>query len=171
MKKEKKYIFFGYGSLLNRVSLSKTIPNIENIRTGTLLGFRRVFNLRAKRMISKCGPIAVLDIIEDKQSFVNGVYFELSEKGLEKMKEREILYDFIEVDIITKNNSHINALTVQAKGRARTDYKFDCDLQKKYLDICLLGAKSRGRDFYKDFLRTSFIDKKNIFSLSEKVGF
>lgn len=162
-------IIFGYGSLMNKESLRKTIKNVGEIRPATLKGYRRVFNLRAKRMISECGPVAVLDIEKRDNNLINGVYFEVDKSGLELLKEREILYGFIEVDIISEGEGLKKALTVQARGKPRTKYIFDCDLQKKYLDVCLRGAKDFGVDFYNTFLSTTFIEGKNLIEHSNKL--
>jgi len=160
-------IIFGYGSLINIDSLRKTISSVGDIKPGNIKGFRRVFDLRAKRISSKCGPVAVLDIVSDIKSEINGVYFEVDKDGLEELKKREILYNFIAVDIFNDKGDKIKGVTVQAEGKPRTDFKFDCFPQKKYLDVCLAGAKSFGKEFYGNFLKTTFIGNKNLIQAFE----
>ena len=160
--KNKNITIFGYGSLLNMDSLKKTLPDVSDVRVATLKGFRRVFNLRAKRIISKCGPVAVLDIENNPEAEINGVYFRVNEDELKELKKREILYDFIEIDVENEKGELVKALTVQAKGRPRTDYKLNCELQKKYYDVCIKGAESLGNKFYHLYLETTYIDNKNL---------
>ena len=69
-------IIFGYGSLINKDSLKKTITNVGKSKVGSIKGFRRIFNLRAKRISSKCGLVAVLDIEDCDNCKLNGVYFD-----------------------------------------------------------------------------------------------
>ncbi len=159
-------IIFGYGSLMNIDSAREDVPSLKKMHQGKLKGFRRVFNLRAKRVNSPCGLIAMLDIENDKNSYLNGVYFEIKEDELNTLKNREILYKFIEVDIVGEGEEKIKALVVQAKDKPRTNYKFHCDVQDIYLRTCLDGAKSQGEDFLEEFKRTTFIDNKNLLELN-----
>jgi len=161
-------IIFAYGSLINIDSAREDVPNLKKMYQGKLKGFRRVFNLQAKRLNSPCGLVAVLDIENDNNSYLNGVYFEIKEDDLIALKNREILYKFIEVDIVGKNEEKIKALVVQAKGKTRTNYKFNCDVQEKYLRICLDGAKSQGEKFFEEFRQTTFIGRKNLIDLGIK---
>ena len=55
------------------------------------------------------------------------------------------------LQIIGEDGENIKALVVQAKGKARTNYKFHCDVQDIYLRTCLDGAKSQGEDFLEEF--------------------
>ncbi len=153
-------IVFGYGSLINIDSLKKTIPNIKKLYKGKLIGYKRVFDLQAVRKLGEQGPVAVLDIEEDIDSVVNGVYFDINEEELESLKEREIIYKCIKIDIQTEDGGQISGITFQAKERPRTNFKFGCELQAKYLDTCLSGAKKLGSDFYNCFLESTFVCNK-----------
>ncbi|MDA3839750.1 MAG: gamma-glutamylcyclotransferase [Patescibacteria group bacterium] len=160
-------IVFGYGSLINIDSLKKTIPGIKNIKKGKLFGFRRVFNLQAKRKLGEQGPVAVLDIEENPKSVINGVYFEVNDKELDLLKEREIIYKCMKVNIQTEDNNQVSGITFQAKSQPRTNFKFGCGVQKKYLDICLSGAKNIGAEFLDDFLESTYIGNKPLSRVSK----
>lgn len=154
---------FGYGSLMNIKSLRKTAPRAKGIRPCKIKGFKRVFDLEAKRKIGPRGPIAVLDIKKDKNSEVNGVCFEVDKGGYEALVEREVLYRFVEVDVYSpENESCGKAFTVQANEKPRTSFKFDCQIQKEYLNTCLEGAKNFGERFYRDFLLNTYLDEERL---------
>ncbi len=158
---------FGYGSLINIDSLRKTVCEPKDFRPCRLSGYRRVFSLQAKRRIGSQGPIAVLDIEEDKNSVVNGVCFEVDEEGFKQLAEREILYNFIEVHLALKDNSTKKALTVQAKDKPRTNFKYGSGIQNEYLNICLSGARKIGEDFYREFLETTYIENSRLSDIKE----
>jgi len=158
-------IIFGYGSLININSAREDVPSLKKVFQGEIKNFKRVFNLRAKRLNSPCGLVAVLDIEDNRDFYLNGVYFEIKEGELEALKSREILYKFIKVNILGENGKVLNGFSVQAREKPRTDYKFDCETQEKYLRICLDGAKAQGDDFLEEFKRTTFIGNKSLSEL------
>ena len=169
MTNNKNIKIFGYGSLMNVKSLQKTAPQARNIVPCKIKGFRRVFDLQAKRKIGLEGPIAVLDIIAKKGAEVNGVCFEVNKKEFEALTDREILYSFVEVEVYSLEEKFCGkAFTVQAKDKPRTNFKFDCPLQKDYLNICLQGAKNFGEKFYSDFLLNTYLGQERLDSFVKK---
>jgi len=156
---------FGYGSLINEKSLRKTVPYAFNLFPAKIKGFVRVFNLRAKRRICpiKNIPVAMLNI--EKSEFneeVNGICSEINLEHLDELKQREILYELIKVEIEDyKGNLH-KGYTFRALHHDAYDFIFDSSEQMDYVNICLQGAKAIGEDFLEEFKKTTFIGDKTL---------
>jgi len=83
---------FGYGTLINEVSLKKTIPEATNISIAKLQGYIRVFNILETRKLTRKngGKIAVLNIEKSNiNDCINGICFDMPIKKIEKLQKRE----------------------------------------------------------------------------------
>lgn len=160
-----KLTIFGYGSLLKKTSLKKTVPSAMNIRLGILENYKRTFNLKALRRICPINntPIAVLNILKSKEHYLNGILFDMDESEFNTLKDREILYDFIEVEIKElKTNKFIRALTPIVHKHKSHEFLFESKEQEDYMYLAVNGAKELGNEFYNIFKETTYIKDKKI---------
>jgi len=82
---QNQFNVIGYGSLISHKSLSRNIPN-KHFKPVIVGGYRRIFNLAGKKS-------DYLNIIPSKKDKFNGVMFQVTEKELIRLKEREIEYN------------------------------------------------------------------------------
>lgn len=161
-------ILVGYGSLLNKSSFERTLPWREP-KEIIVNGYKRIFNLIPSRLeLYKLydanhtkGEIAVLNVIPDKEHYINAVTFELNEEEMNIIKIRLKNYHPEETEILDK----------KTKKRIGTGIIFVGDSTKngenilsndilpipKYLETCRQGAFNMGKSFYKTWLETTFL--------------
>lgn len=166
---------FGYGSLLQLESLKATVPSARNLRPVYIKGFRREFTLWdsigwTETNLDLAGiPFCGVDVcpVNDKNSLVNGVVFEVSEADLPALLEREKEYELVEVtayDFTT--HKPVGTCMVFSANRQTGEYDFNSAAQKRYLDVCLEGAEQYGEEFLSQFILTTFIGDKSLNRIS-----
>lgn len=153
---------FGYGSLMNKNSLKKTVPEAKVVGKSLLKGYRRVFNVKSPYRKNEATGIysSVLNIEESSESSFYGTLIELpDQRNIEDLFKREEGYDLIEITL----EDNTKALTYMAEVDIPYLYVFHDCTQKEYLDICIQAAKES--HFFEDFLHTTFIGEKTIAEL------
>lgn len=86
-----KIYVFGFGSLMNKESLQKTLPGKSIAGWAILGGYRRAFNKAGRR------GHRYLNLKLDPNSRVKGVLIQVTEDELEELKKREEGYNLVEI--------------------------------------------------------------------------
>ncbi len=157
---------FGYGSLLNIDSLKSSAPNASNIRTCFIQGFERKFCLwaptgfQATDFDLKGQPFCALDVYPaSANQIVNGIAFDVGAEDFHRLCERECEYQRVSTVSYDFGNGVLSRdIIVFTAGKNNALYDHQSESQKRYLEVCLDGAKSHGDSFYQQFLDTSYID-------------
>lgn len=156
------YKIFAYGSLINRQSLNRTVPEARNIVPGATAGLRRVFNLASTYRFDERQQAAVCVLSAEPDaadSVMNGICFEMDEISLDNLLQRESGYDFVRIDA---HHYHDRDDTFEAyyfRAKPAEPYRFlaNSDAQRHYMRLCLSGSEVFGPRFVDDFKRsTSF---------------
>jgi len=157
----------GYGSLISKESLSKTIP-IRDYSYVWITGYRRIFNLRTRLLkMYKIGEnderIAVLNVEPEEAGRVNAVIFSASDEELEKLKIRERRYYTKDVEVTDyfTGKSLGRAILFIGKKFAHGERIVSEDYLpvKEYLDKCREACYAVSVQFGKDFDETTFTAK------------
>ncbi len=150
------YKIFAYGSLINQISLKKTVLEARNIIPAKTYGLQRVFNLASTYRFDseQNSPICVLNIAEtDAESTLNGTCFEMDEVSLDNILQREKGYDFCK---IKAHHYHDEKQTFDAyyfRAHQFSPYRYlaNSSVQQHYLNLCLHGCMEYGDKFIEDF--------------------
>ncbi len=154
---------------MNTSSLKYTSPDVEDIKPAYVKGFVRKFNLwnnigfRTHNSGYMGIPHCVLDVkkISDSKSRVNGIAFKIGDAQLEKLKNREEGYKLIKTTVYDfETNKKLGECHLFSACRNDGKYEFGSRAQRRYLGICLEGAKRYGDEFYQEFLDTTYIEDK-----------
>ena len=153
-------IIFGYGSLLNNVSLCKTIGKPLLFERDVLHGHKRVFDLRSHGRKNPATGVysSVLNLQPDEDVSIVGVLFEVAANKVDELLERERGYDVMPI----KLDSGREASTFVSRGHNCYEFVHDDHVQREYLDLCLKGATDLGVDVYENFLDTTYISEKTV---------
>ena len=114
------YYLFGYGSLINKRSVAKTlqkpIGKIE-IRPAILLGYQRVWNLVECNSLEDGTHIegVFLNIEPDPDTACWGVIIKVSEEELLQFDQRERRYDRIDVTHLMEQEPDLPTITYTGK--------------------------------------------------------
>jgi len=101
----------GYGSLLKKSSLNRTLPDVQKIEPINLKNYKRSWN--ASETLTPTISTTYLGIEKESNTQMNAIVFEIEESFLETLDKREFLYDRVEVefsDIEFKNNNSFEIL-------------------------------------------------------------
>ena len=163
----KTYIF-GYGSLINLESISKTIGRevySENIEPVKLLHHRRIWNLKESIFseVLKKDIIGIFLNIEPSQGqWINGVLFEVSQTELFNLSERERNYRCIEIsrDIIPyadfeSNGNLIFVYLADDLNHLQNKPAPNYFVMNKYVEIVERGCFRIGNFFLDDYRKTT----------------
>jgi cation transport regulator ChaC len=113
--KEGKVLVFGYGSLMNKASLARSVSReaVKSMTPAIAFGVKRLFNYKAKNTAhwgadQDPKEKAMLNVAQtfDISSMANGVYVEVDSEDLSKLVNRETGYDLVPI-IIAKWNDVI----------------------------------------------------------------
>jgi len=154
------YKIFAYGSLINQVSLRKTVPEARNIMPAKTFGLQRVFNLASHHRFDpeKNCPICVLNIAEaNSNSILNGTCFEMDEVSLQRILQRESGYDFCKIKAChyQDDDQTFEAFYFRAHQFDPYQYLSKSVIQQHYLNLCLQGCREYGDDFIADFKKST----------------
>ncbi|HEX5798296.1 MAG TPA: gamma-glutamylcyclotransferase [Candidatus Saccharimonadales bacterium] len=172
-------IIFGFGSLINTDSLRSTVLEVSDIKPAYVNGFMRRFNLwndlgfRTYNPGYMGIPHCVLDVekISDSKSRVNGIAFKVSESQLDKLKNREEGYKLVKTTVYEfKTNKKLGDCHLFSACKNNGKYEFESRVQRKYLEICMEGAKKFGDEFYQEFLDTTYIDDTPLSKISKIIS-
>lgn len=160
-------LLFGYGSLINLESASRTLQrnlSIEEVHTGILKGYERNWTLWddvVSGSLEKQVRGVFLNLMPSENSSLNGVMISISDEELKYFLLREKNYNYTD---ITKQvtlsqgfgNEDYKVVTFVGKERnlvmenAEGYYVFD-----RYIDIVTTGVRSFGHDFETQFNQTT----------------
>ncbi len=152
---------FGYGSLINKTSLQKTAPDVEEIFPCYTKGFIRNFNIKWNRRY--CPKFqrycSVLNLeTSNYDNWIGGVYFEVNNKDFEALKQREDAYWIYEINLYDMYGKFVDVwYTFSRRKHKEHNFIENSPIQIEYLEICLQGALSFGQEFYENFCNTTYI--------------
>lgn len=164
--------FFGYGSLINEESRKKTLPTPVSARPAYILGFKRDFSVWdpigfTEGMYAGQGIWAMNVTPTGKGGRVNGIIFDIEDRYLPALMDREQGYQIIATDAydyLTHAPTQVQLFSAQ---KHVAEFSFQSEAQHYYLNLCVEGAKSLGEDFYDEFLRTTFVGDKSLLELQQ----
>lgn len=130
-----KYIF-GYGSIMNKTSLAKTLPGIRNIQPATLFGYQRKMNAPVNGYL-------YLNIIENEDMSIDGILVPVTNDELVLMNNREVGYKPIDVTEQIGVVLDGGVITYMAPNKTYPDLQ----IPRSYLETCMrdLPASIRGK--------------------------
>jgi cation transport regulator ChaC len=134
---------FAYGSLINSKSRMKTLKHRAHATTFSLDGFKRIW---IKKNVANFIPH--FGIINDKNSFCNGVTFKVTQNDLINLDKREQNYNRIKINA--------NTWTYVPKSINRRLNKND-EINYPYLKLCEEGCMEYGQKFLNEFRKTTFL--------------
>ncbi len=162
----RKIKIFGYGSLINKDSLLKTIPEFSNFFPAKVEGFVRVFNICDKKFVANPKfPKCVLNVEKSEGNFcINGVCFEVDSSYFDRLVEREEGYELVKVEVKDyENDKNIySAFMFRVLHYEPFDFQFGNEDQVEYLNMCFRGCREISDEFLIDFKKTTFIGKKTL---------
>lgn len=153
-----------YGSLLHPKELEKHNITIDRVEFVKVQGFQRKFNQEPSWRKVDSQYRAVMNIEPKKESWFNALLIKgLNEEDIKELDERERGYDRISIpfeDIKNYDGENIkNAIVYQGKVGKQNDSIFP---NQEYFQICLEGAKAHFKEFYNDYLDTTYANNKKI---------
>ena len=134
----------GYGSLLKRASLNRTLPQVKEIEPIYLKNYKRSWN--ANENITPTLATTYLGINKCDDSKMNAIIFELERDFLELLDKREFLYDRVEVALIdiefTTSKFEISEEDKIWFYLTTNPYKPSSEnpIIQSYVDTCIAGA-------------------------------
>ena len=156
----KTYII-GYGSLLNRASLNRTLPQVENIEPIYLNKYSRYWH--ANENITPTFSSSFLGVSKSENSRINCIIFEIEESLLSLIDKREFLYHREQVNLnaieFTSNRFKIKAddniwiYITDKPSKASKDFP----IIQSYVDVCLSGAMQLEEEFHLENFAIDFI--------------
>ncbi|GEM_PF-2264304 len=167
---------FGYGSLINKKSASRTLPNsaessfVQAISFGIvrLLDYEMPDVVRARSMYSTTPGNLGRGLFNARFTGslcdkANGIYFEIGLDEIQKLRKREIGYDLRSVVCLPWDDIEgeiFPAFALGCSGRlweGRMLSNRELLPHKDYYVLCKTGAKEVSQHFYECFLQTAFI--------------
>lgn len=122
---------FGYGTLMNAESRHRTYKEIELYEQVRLSGYSRILNACHKDF-----EHAAMNLVECENAVVEGVVTLVSDEDLQKLADREVGYELVEV---TQNIS----LSLQGPVFTYINRNPNCvgkKIDEDYLERCLVGV-------------------------------
>jgi cation transport regulator ChaC len=169
-------LIFGYGSLLSLESLRASVPDAQELRAAYIRGFRRDFSLLDSEgwVTSNLDvggvPFCGVDIhrVAAGDAIVNGVVFQVDQSELPALLEREKDYELIETIAYDFHTSEsVGTCLVFRAGKRNAQYDFSSAAQRRYLKVCLDGARAHGERFYEAFRRSTYIGTTPVCDIRE----
>ena len=158
-KKEGMWVF-GYGSLMHKSSLWKTVPSARNAFPGLVEGFRRSFNISSTRRFDPDAGklICVLNLVPgESDDRLNGVCFEIDPESYGELIDREKIYEAHKVKVrhYKYQDTSVDASIFWARRLKPYRYLLGSRVQDAYLDLCIEGCSLFGEEFVNDFKSTT----------------
>ncbi len=142
---------FGYGSLIDKSSRSRTFPTAD-AHAARIKGYKRYWSC----LDGVEGRTAVV-ILKEENAYTNGVLVPIEEAFLPELDKREKQYHRIEVqhnEIFTLSDFELpgqtKVYTYICRHASLPDFKRP--IIQSYLDVCLRGCLEYGNDFAKEFI-------------------
>lgn len=155
-----------YGSLINLQEIKSQREHPAHAIPIRLETFKRSFNQKPVWRDGNGTHSAVLNGQTSEQNWLNAIcfcYTEFDFKALDK-RERGYLRTAVTTDKINSYQGyHLPELKEVFIYLGKVEYQNNNLLPNPdYLDICLVGAKYWGGDFYRDFLNTTYIHNETL---------
>lgn len=154
-----------YGSLINKDELKKENIDLENCIPVYVSHLKREFTQEPTYRKVDSINRAVLSVKEENESFINAILIKNVEKShIENLDIREAGY--FKYQVLTKNikfkyakqNIDLDEVYIyMGKDEKRNESIFP---NQNYLQLCLNGARNWGEEFYKDFIKTTFVQNE-----------
>lgn len=172
---------FGFGSLVNTESLKVTVPDASAITPSYIKGFVRDFSvwdavgfhdLHETNSDIAGFPYCAMDIkrAADDSARVNGIAFKMSDTHFDELVKREHDYELVKALAYDfRSDELIGECFLFSSNKNNGRYDFDSMTQKRYLQICLQGAREYGERFYQEFLDTTFIETRRLSEIPELI--
>jgi hypothetical protein len=149
---------FGYGSLMNPMSLARTLPREHTFHPAILPGYQR-------RMNKVYRDYLFLNIVPHPDSEVDGLLIPVNGNELETLKIREQGYTCVDITNLLRDAVDGTAYTFIAPDVSYPDLT----IKRSYIDRCLggvpperhdewLAATVIENDIYEDTVGASFLD-------------
>lgn len=157
-----KYLFT-YGSLIHPNETNRHAFKVKKRIPVKIFGYERIFNQAVTYRKANGIKAAVLNVVKKENTWINGVLLSgFSKKYHDEIDKRESGYDRIKIpkeNIIRYDKKLVKSdcyMYIGKKGN-QDDKILPID---DYLTLCLKGAKTFGKDFYRDFLFTTWVNGK-----------
>jgi gamma-glutamylcyclotransferase (GGCT)/AIG2-like uncharacterized protein YtfP len=147
-----KYIF-GYGSLMNKDSLARTVPGPRAITRATLKGYQRKMN-------APVGEFLYMNIVPNTDTEIDGVLIEVTEEEFELLKEREIGYEAVNIAAQLHNFALEEAIAFIAQDLTFPEHR----ISRSYLATCMRDLPDSVCD---QWLRETIIENEIIDDLHD----
>ena len=164
MKEPSECYIFGYGSLINKESIKKTLNrDIQEIIPVVLtkdIGYRRKWCFCSDKH-----KMCALGITEsDDPKDINGVLFKCTQNELKLLDNREEGYTRIKIEhryikkfFNNSNVSHFDIAFIQIftyKVNNEQTYNDDYPIKNFYKNTCIDGCKDINEEFVNDFIKS-----------------
>ena len=154
-----------YGSLINKDELKKENISLENCIPVKVKDLKREFTQEPTfRKIDSINR-AVLSVKENPDSFINAILInKVKRTHIENLDIRESGYYKYEVSLekidfkYTNNSIELDEVYIYMGKKEKRNEEILPHLD--YLQLCLHGAKDWGEEFYKDFIKTTFVQNE-----------
>lgn len=157
----KQYIF-GYGSLINKESIFKTLSNRDTIEIYPV----RVHNIKRGWYIPGPSNDMYLGVQLEQKSKCNGVIFEVNNDEIDLISAREKYYDitvlpnkqieFLESDNILNDTDIVYIYIIDNINPKIIIDHVNYFITKKYLNICIEGCININNKFSDEFFNTTY---------------
>jgi hypothetical protein len=146
----------GYGSLICPNSLYRTIEEKREMRLVWIKGFKRVFNL-----VLDGRPM--LNVIRSEGHRFNAVVFPAVRQDVTKLNKREWPYAIEETDIYDyqtekKIGTAMIYVAYEKSRKGVINNSSSVEPDPEYLKFARICAYDNGKDFGRDFDRTTFLN-------------
>jgi cation transport regulator ChaC len=147
-----------YGSLMDKNELLNENINIDDIDLVKVYGYKRIFNQEPSNRMVQSVNRAVLNVLEDGDSWINGIVLKnVSDELFAILDKREKgyeRYNMYEKKVVTYGGETLTNCCIYLGNIVKLSFEILPNLE--YLDICKNAAKTHGEEFYNDFLETTF---------------
>ena len=153
-----------YGSLLHIDELKKQNIDPSRVDLVKVKGFKRVFNQLPSWRKVDGNKKAVMNIEKDENSWFNALIIkDLDEEYLQELDHRERGYDRLALDeesvtLYSDNTIIKNCIVYKGKEDKQSSEILP---NPDYFIICKDGAKCHGKEFFEDYLKTTYQNTLN----------
>lgn len=151
-----------YGSLINKKELEKEGISLVDVELVRVKAFRRIFNQEPSYRFVDSINRAVLNVIEDEDSYFNAILIKnLSKEYFEVLDKREKGYTRTLLDeklVQTYDGKNLKDCFIYLGKKEKLNNEILPN--ENYLEICLEGVKTFGDEFLQEFKETTYKNSK-----------
>lgn len=153
-----KVKLIGYGSLINKDSLNRTIKTHSGFKKVWVHGFKRVFDLKSVKHLYEPWDtdVAVLNVGKCKGAKFNAVIHEVTNRQIQNLLKREKTYELTKVKYSNYDNPKTGGDAFLFVGMEQFIYK-NLNPRTHYFHLCRKGAYSISKKFGEDWDKTTFL--------------